>query len=84
MTSTIENSSSLVGLGFILSFVLAYGVGANNVANTFGTVVATKTVLKRNSSSRKLGIVFEVIGALLTCMYRQLCRWFNYNQGQHV
>lgn len=49
--------------GFIVSFILAFGVGANDVANSFGTSVGSKVLTLRTACI--LGSIFEVMGAIL-------------------
>jgi len=49
--------------GFAVSFLLAFGVGANDVANSFGTSVGSKVLTLRGACI--LGTIFEVLGAIL-------------------
>lgn len=53
----------LVILGFLVAFVLAFGIGANDVANSFGTSVGSKVLSVRNACI--LGTIFEIAGSVL-------------------
>ncbi|XP_037081034.1 sodium-dependent phosphate transporter 1-like isoform X2 [Pollicipes pollicipes] len=53
----------IVVASFVVSFVLAFGVGANDVANSFGTSVGARALTLRNACI--LATVFEVAGAVL-------------------
>lgn len=53
--------------GFIISFVLAFGVGANDVANSFGTSVGSRVLTLKKACL--LATVFEVLGAILVGKY---------------
>lgn len=54
---------TFVVVGFILSFLLAFGVGANDVANFFGTVVGTNTL--KLYQVFIIASIFEFSGSLL-------------------
>jgi len=53
----------IVVIGFIIAFVLAIGIGANDVANTFGTSVGSGVLSLRQACV--IASVVETLGAVL-------------------
>ncbi|CAB0000643.1 unnamed protein product [Nesidiocoris tenuis] len=53
----------LVVLSFMVAFILACGIGANDVANSFGTSVGSKVLSVRTACI--LATIFEMAGAVL-------------------
>lgn len=60
--------------GFVIAFILAFGIGANDVANSFGTSVGSGVLSIR--SACWLATVCEISGAILIGIY---CfeKWMN-------
>eukprot|EP00397_Hematodinium_sp_SG-2012_P017971 GEMP01018391.1.p1 GENE.GEMP01018391.1~~GEMP01018391.1.p1 ORF type:complete len:685 (+),score=150.75 GEMP01018391.1:178-2232(+) len=52
----------LMILGGIIAFIMAAGIGANDVANSFATPVASKTISYKKAMA--LSVVFEITGAV--------------------
>ncbi|XP_071803908.1 sodium-dependent phosphate transporter 2-like isoform X1 [Asterias amurensis] len=66
VTSTLapfdDSITWIVAVAFIISFVLAFGLGANDAANSFGTAVGAKVFTL--TQALILASVFEMIGAI--------------------
>jgi len=58
-----EDQLWMVISAFVISFVLAFALGANDVANSFATSVGAKVITLRQAFI--LGSIFEVAGAIL-------------------
>ncbi|KAF6774267.1 hypothetical protein AHF37_05961 [Paragonimus kellicotti] len=53
----------MVVVGFLVAFVLAFGIGANDVANTFGSSVGSGVLTLKQACT--LATIFELSGAIL-------------------
>jgi sodium-dependent phosphate transporter len=65
----------IVTVSFIVGFVLAFGIGANTVPNSFATSVGAKVLTVRQACC--LGTVFEMAGALLLGKYSAVHSYCN-------
>lgn len=60
--NTVENYTWLLVCAAILAFIAAYGIGANDVANSFATSVGAKSISMRQAVV--LASIFEFLGAV--------------------
>ncbi|KAM9811124.1 sodium-dependent phosphate transporter 1-A [Neosynchiropus ocellatus] len=78
----------LLVLGFFIAFILAFSVGANDVANSFGTAVGSGVVTLRQACI--LATVFETVGSVLLgakvseTIRKGIIDVQMYNQSEHV
>ena len=57
----MDHASLLLGLAVAFGFIMAWGVGANDVANAMGTSVGSKALTLRQAII--IAIIFELLGA---------------------
>lgn len=53
----------IVIVSFAVGFILAFGIGANSVPNSFATSIGSKVLTVRQACC--LGTVFEIAGSML-------------------
>ncbi|XP_065337566.1 sodium-dependent phosphate transporter 1 isoform X2 [Cloeon dipterum] len=63
VTAWCQDVAWVVILGFLVAFFLAFGTGANDVANTFGTSVGSGVISLKNACI--VATIFEILGAAL-------------------
>ena len=59
----LESTSWIIFVAFAFAFMLAFAVGANDVANSFGTAVGSKVLTMKQAFL--LASIFETAGAIL-------------------
>ncbi|KAM8866163.1 sodium-dependent phosphate transporter 1-A [Synchiropus picturatus] len=78
----------LLVVGFFIAFILAFSVGANDVANSFGTAVGSGVVTLRQACV--LATIFETVGSVLLgakvseTIRKGIIDVQMYNQSEHV
>lgn len=73
-----ENVLWIVVLGFLIAFILSFGIGANDVANSFGTSVGSGVLTIRTACI--LATFCEISGAILIGMLKKMQHKTSYMQ----
>ena len=63
MEFMLAHSGMFIGFAAVVAFLMAWGIGANDVSNAMGTSVGTKTLTVRQAIV--IAIIFEFLGAYL-------------------
>ncbi|MBQ3681978.1 MAG: inorganic phosphate transporter [Succinimonas sp.] len=63
MEFMLAHSGLFIGFAAVVSFLMAWGIGANDVSNAMGTSVGTKTLTVKQAII--IAIIFEFLGAYL-------------------
>ena len=63
MEFMLAHSGMFIGFAAVVAFLMAWGIGANDISNAMGTSVGTKTLTVKQAIV--IAIVFEFLGAYL-------------------
>ena len=63
MEFMLAHSGMFIGFAAVVAFLMAWGIGANDISNAMGTSVGTKTLTVRQAIV--IAIIFEFLGAYL-------------------